>query len=431
MGRAPAGNRPASALEGQHVIVVVPYLPWPLTDGGRICLALRIRELHRRGVRVTLFCTARPGLTLPEDSEIRQWCESVTVMARPGAVLATLRHPLLPYSVASRRIPGLGEAIWRSATELKPIMVLMEYTYTAEYRRYVPAGIPVAIGINNIESTLMVEKVRSLGRSLRAIPFALEAPRMRRFENRLLNSPEFDAFIFISDTERDQVVARHPELGSRAYVLPPGTDVSPFEPRPPTKETVFCFLGSLSFAPNVDGISWFVTDVWPGVLAALPEARLLVGGRGTPRELAELLRSQPSVDFVGEVAHVREVYDAATVAVLPIRRGAGVKLKTIEALGTSLPCVGTTLSFEGLPRPKDQVALVADEPAAFASACIEAADPIKGRALAEAAHRYVSENLTWEAIGKRYVDTIVNITSRGPHVTDDERKIPGHMPKAG
>jgi glycosyltransferase involved in cell wall biosynthesis len=374
-------------------------------------LALRIRELWRAGIEVTLFCTIKSSEEIPADTPLSTWCTRIVCVPRPGVIRGVLKSVFVPYRVASRKLATLARTLESACEASRPQAVILEYAYVAGYRTSVPLGIPVVLGVNNVEWRLLWERARSIGPRPRALAYAFEALRMRLYEWRLLRGTDFAATIFISAEEMREVVAAHPRLAKGAHFLPPGTDLPDFKPlvfggSPPR----FVFVGSLWYDPNVDGLWWFLREVWPIVRGRLPAAELVVAGRGASAQLESSLRAQLGVQFMGEVADVAMAYDRGSAIVIPVNKGAGTKVKAVEALGRSLPCIGTRCAFEGLDIGRAGVASIADTPQQFADACVRAVtDERFARDLATRAYRYASANLSWKAVGGRCVSILEQV----------------------
>jgi glycosyltransferase involved in cell wall biosynthesis len=125
------------------------------------------------------------------------------------------------------------------------------------------------------------------------------------------------------------------------------------------------FVGSGSFH-NVDGIRWFLDTCWPVIRAAIPEAELDVYGTVCLR-LGEL----PSgVNVRGVAPDLAGAYADATLAVVPLQVGSGLKVKLVEALAHGLPVVTTSIGAQGLTRFEPRPFVLADSSAAFAEQCI-------------------------------------------------------------
>jgi glycosyltransferase involved in cell wall biosynthesis len=121
-------------------------------------------------------------------------------------------------------------------------------------------------------------------------------------------------------------------------------------------------------SPNADGLRWFARSVWPGVLAAVPWARLRVTG-DAPAQIREEL-ADPSVEFCGLIPDLYDLYDTARMAILPLRYGAGLSIKGLEAIKFGVPLVTTTLGSAGLDGLAPGATWTADDASAFARGVI-------------------------------------------------------------
>ena len=121
-------------------------------------------------------------------------------------------------------------------------------------------------------------------------------------------------------------------------------------------------------SPNADGLRWFVSDVLPRVRAAVPWVRVSVTGANPPVDLLRL--ADDNLYFTGLVPDLADFYGRTRVVMAPIRFGAGVKVKTIQAMQYGVPVVSTECGAEGIEtRGLDAIA-IADDAAGFAAALI-------------------------------------------------------------
>lgn len=134
----------------------------------------------------------------------------------------------------------------------------------------------------------------------------------------------------------------------------------------------FLFVGSLEApgSPNVDGLRWFVNDILGRINAGRdkePVLQLIVAGSAGGFTRQE--QDTPHVRFLGSIPDLRPLYDGARVFVAPIRIGAGIILKVIEAAAHGVPLVTTSLVAGLLDWSDENECLVADESSAFADQC--------------------------------------------------------------
>lgn len=154
----------------------------------------------------------------------------------------------------------------------------------------------------------------------------------------------------------------------------------------PTKIAVL--VGFFVREPNVEAAMWLAHEVWPRVLAQVPEAELRIAGGGMSADLRSFLESRDGITVLGFVDDLDEAYQNAHVALVPLLSGAGVKFKAIEPLVRGLPTVTTTVGAEGIGG-SEVFSAVRDNPQEFAQAILKIFnDPIEARTKALASMRW-------------------------------------------
>jgi glycosyltransferase involved in cell wall biosynthesis len=159
------------------------------------------------------------------------------------------------------------------------------------------------------------------------------------------------------------------------------------------------YFGSMT---NRDALNWYLTDVHPRVLEAVPGYRLQVVGRG-----AKLLEVQEdAVDIVGEVESIERSLEGAWVGIAPALSGAGLRGKINQYAITSVPCVASKLAADGLAY-RDGVSIhLANDAKAFAKWCIRLLSyPAENREMGLAARAVCLASYAWEA----KVDQVVGL----------------------
>jgi arylsulfatase A-like enzyme/GT2 family glycosyltransferase/SAM-dependent methyltransferase len=130
------------------------------------------------------------------------------------------------------------------------------------------------------------------------------------------------------------------------------------------------FVGGFAHSPNVDGILWFINDVFPKILDKNPEMELSIIGSDIPEAISKFESKHICpVGFVSD-EKLREFYSKTRVAIVPLRFGAGIKGKVIEAIAHGVPIVTTEIGREGM-RDMDGVVSVANQPDEFAQSVLD------------------------------------------------------------
>jgi glycosyltransferase involved in cell wall biosynthesis len=186
-------------------------------------------------------------------------------------------------------------------------------------------------------------------------------------------------------------------LGSseRIHVIPNGAH--PFEARPRILSEVprIGLIGNCTFVPNENGAKWFIRDVWPMIKREVPRAELRLVGRGSDGYLTKL---GPDITGVGWLEDPGDEIASWSAMIVPIKVGAGTRVKVAEAFARRCPVVATTIGAFGYDVENGREVLLADRADDFASACILLLrNPELGEALSARAHKRFLERWTWDS----------------------------------
>jgi len=200
----------------------------------------------------------------------------------------------------------------------------------------------------------------------------------------------FDALCVCSKPDK-KIMGDHEKI----FVLPNGFN-------PPDKETVrqpvapprLGFIGTFGYAPNRDGVRWFVENVWPLVLKKIPAARLRLAGRASQNEK---FSSAANIDTLGFVEDTAAEMAMWSLSIVPVLVGGGTRIKIAEAFSRKCPVVSTSLGAYGYEVTDGRELLLADTAPDFAAKCLRLlTNPAVGESLAENGWRKYNENWTWD-----------------------------------
>ena len=141
-------------------------------------------------------------------------------------------------------------------------------------------------------------------------------------------------------------------------------------PRPFFERSGILFIGGFRHPPNVDGVTWYITEVLPHVRRALPDVITTIVGSNMPDSLKTL--ACDGVDIKGFVENTEPLLLSARVSIAPLRFGAGIKGKINEAMKYGIPVVATACAVEGMHLVPETDVLVSDDAEGFAQAIARA-----------------------------------------------------------
>jgi glycosyltransferase involved in cell wall biosynthesis len=392
------------------VLFVAAHPPLPLDNGGRLRTFHLLDELSQRA-EVGLVCLDR------EPGEGMEPCPREAIeLALPGLRgVATVPAPPArkrlrqltglisgrSYTMGMHAAPALTAAVRAASQSFEPELVHCDSLFCA----YVHPSAPVAastwvLSLHNHESLLKQRLADTAEEWLRRLLYRREAAAVAALERRHLS--EFDHCLAVSDRERAAFAEHNPSV----VTVPNGVEPLPPPPDPagppPGEPLRLLFVGSLNYEPNRQGLEWFVEEVAPRARGRVDIDIEVVGpGRRGP----EL----PGVRYLGRLDDLAPAYQRAHAAVVPLRAGAGSRLKVLEALARGVPLVSTTLGVEGFPVADGVHALVADEPAAMVERLSLLDTSLRGNGhfaarLVDAGYE-LAEQYFWPRVGERLAAT--------------------------
>ncbi len=382
-----------------RVLFLSSDLPHPADSGGAIKTSSILAYLRRRH-EVHLACFERQSLT---EEQVRWRAEFDSVQTLP------LNRGRTPLNLARSYVRGIPLSIERNRSARMAERVsqrLRDGDYDAVFvdgwlmAQYLPEEFDrlTVLHEHNAEHVMwrrQAERERN--------PFAktllwLEYRRVRRYEAAIL--PRFGMIFAVSEADRQSLI----ELGAepeRLRVLPNLPDPALLE-RPAlsfaTAEPIILYFGTLSWMPNVEGLEYLLDAVFPSLRERMPEARLLIAGKGAPSPLRRLAGRTAGVEFLGPVADAEPLYRRARLFLEASRSGGGTRLKVLNALARGLPVVASPEGAAGLDTVPGEHLLVAHDAGSMVEAVSRLmADDGLWRALSENGRALVRSRYLAEA----------------------------------
>jgi len=392
-----------------QILFVATGSAWPPVGGGQIRMLSQLRVLASMPevARIRLF-------SLSEDSDRLQHRDALA-RSVPGLDVADpVFHPIhlfthpryvprvawlravrgVPYVAGKWDSAPVRAALERELAARRFDVVWLGSLGAARYLPLVRQSQPdacVVLDEHNVESNIWAQ-FAARQRGLRRLVADAETSAARRFERDTLRAVEAVAAISLDDAREYRDLA-----GVEARYVP---QVVPFERRPDASVPFprLCYVGTLSWHPNVRGLDWFCREVWPHVRDRLPSATLDIAGSGLaadPRGVAVVPESwrRPGIQIRGFVEDLVPLYHGSAALVAPILGGGGIRIKLLEAFRHGVPVVTTPDGASGLPIERGREAFVESEPGAFAARVVEVATSgARQRSLREAGYAFLERH---------------------------------------
>jgi len=174
------------------------------------------------------------------------------------------------------------------------------------------------------------------------------------------------------------------------------------------------FVGGFEYEPNVDAFFYLCREILPRVRVKRSEVKFVAVGRNPTTAMREFAAANDGVTLTGAVKDVRPYYGRASVVVLPLRFGSGMKLKTLEAFAMGVPVVSTSVGVEGIDVEVGVHCAVADSAKDFADHIVQfLSNQQAAKRTARQARELVEESYAWAAIMAQLEARLIETAAHG------------------
>ncbi len=395
--------------ERLKVLIVSPFLPYPLSHGGAVRIYNLCRALSDR-VDFTLVAM-RETNDVVDYGKLREVFREVHVVDKDQR---TSSNPQLPAQVSASESASLRALIEQLSQKLLPDLIQIEYTHFAGFRDSAP-GVPALL----VEHDITFSLYRQLAESNSTTAAWGEYERWLAFERKWLAS--YEGVWTVSEEDRLRAIEESRRGPERTFAIANGVDLGRFHPSERSDGTPEVFyVGSFRHLPNAIGFERLCEEIMPRVWAKAPDTRLrVVAGPEHERYWQQFGRGKdlrgldPRIVVHGFVEDLQPLYDRATVVAVPLEVSAGTNIKVLEAMACGKAIVSTPVGCAGLNlRDGYDVAIRRDWGEFSDTLCALLSDKSLRSSLGDRARWTVEANFGWSAIAKRAYESYLSVAAK-------------------
>lgn len=313
------------------ILLVTCRYPWPARRGDQMRAVQFLRAL--RGHEVCLLTPAATdgGMEPPEGVRVETYDPGSGSLGALGSALSG--GPLQSGIFLSSDLKKKAARLSRDAD-----VVVLQLVRLAGLLKVVEA--PVYVDLIDALSLNFATRSRLDRPWLRPV-LAEEARRLQRQEARVVEAASGCCVVCLRDRD---ALEEHSGIATDVVRLPMATQASE---KPLAERPTVAFTGNLGYFVNADAAGWWARRVWPHLRDALPEARFVIAGDRASRALRRRA-SQSGVELVPSPRRLLDVIESAHVSIAPMRCGAGVPVKVLEAWACATPVVASAHAAAGV-----------------------------------------------------------------------------------
>lgn len=358
------------------------------------------RSLESTGNRLStrLFLVAALGVM-----RCQLWVGELLGLAAPAICVQNYDGFILAATKLNAKGPLEYDCIWFEHTTLFPLAEIIQ-------RRYPNATL--VCNSHNIEHQLATRL--ALNEADKRLPHSLTRiiRNIRLVEKAALGACRLTLVCSDADRSRALELCQH----ARVYVAPNGVDLNKFKSPASgggSDGRTLIFTGGLNYKPNLDGIKFFLSHIFPIIQQLCPSVHLIVAGRMAHAEMAKANCSLAGIEVISDPIDMVPIFDRASVAVVPLLSGGGTRLKILEAMAMRVPVVSTSVGAEGVPYQNGRHLFIADDPHEFARAVARLLnDPYLRTELSLAARDFVVSGYDWPQITSLAIEHTLSVVAQ-------------------
>lgn len=326
--------------------------------GQKIC-ARHLREISaKRRIHLISFVNEMERDFI--DRESLSFCESVSFVeiSNLRRFWNLLLNFILPLEIAVRSDARVLRKVESLLTMDSDKEIFIEYEQAAFILPRLKESIKSTVVFHDVISQSIRRRLDAAGRlSLRRLFYCCQLKlilnwecRLACFVNKAIVLNEKDKALLVDlGFNPDRVQVEYPVVSEKFHAA----SRDRYDP-----ETIL-FWGAMNRAENEDAVLWFMQSIYPQIKKAVPRLKFIILGANPSDRIRQF--ACDDVEVTGFVDDPIPYFERAALAVAPLRYGAGVKLKVLEAIAAKLPIIGTSVAAEGVIAAPDELEVADDE----------------------------------------------------------------------
>lgn len=385
------------------ILMLTPYLPYPLLSGGQIRtynLLKKMARLHE----ITLFSLIKNDEEKQYIKELEKYCHKVRVFKRsskPFTLKNILRTAFSSYPFLVIR-NHVGQVIDAIREELASDNYDLIHAETFYMMPHIPqTNIPVILVEQTIEYLGYESFAQNIKLKLLRPLLNIDIKKIKYWEKYYWRN--CDQLVTMS--EEDKIFIQK-EIGHKTpiSVVANGVDTAWFAQKKFVKRKAPTLLsvGTFKWLPNVEAVQFLVQKVWPLIKAKRPDVKLWIVGNAPTAQILNYARHDAQIEVSGRIPDIREAFSGAHILLAPVFSGKGTRYKILEAMAAGTPIIATSIAVEGLGVKNGEEVLIANRAEKIAQTTLSLLEneSLQNK-LSRQGQTFVRQNFDWDLIAKK------------------------------
>lgn len=389
------------------ILFISPQIPLPATDGGKIVKWGLIKYLSLSGNKVYFVSYRNHTIVKDVYEELNRYTTPYILdVQTDNNVIKAIKNLLspVPYNVSKFIHNELSEFIISFLSQNDVDLVLVNNIHMGWIIDHIKKvkDVPVFLRQENVEMIIMKRFYEQQKNILFKLFAYLQYVKFKSYEPNLCR--KFDSCLMISNV--DKMTIKSFDKNIRATVLPVGIDPKLFEF---FEDNIIPFsiahIGSLTWLPNLDGLQWFLDEVFPQLVKKFPNSKIFIYGNGDYSKLKFSMKIENNLEFVGFVEDIWKEIKNKSLILVPLRIGSGIRIKILEMLAAGKSIITTSTGIEGIPLVDSEHIIIADSAKEMTQKITDYfLNKYDTKLMSKNGRDFVRQNYSWESVVSKFED---------------------------
>ena len=326
------------------ILMISPQIPYPYIGGAKMVTYNTIKYLSKNKIDITLLALGRNDGE--SSNALKKYCNLKIVPFKTNNNYLKIIMNIFstkPYFISKYFSQRLIKKIDFILKNNDIQLVHIERLHMAYCAKHIKANysLPIVFRPHNVESSILYGYLKYTKNFFIKKFLKIQYARLYRYEKEIIKY--FDKCLAISKIDKNEMIKMNTDLD--CMVINPGINILK-SPKKNIMSDNILFVGSLDWKPNEDSLLWFVDKVFPLIKEEIDINFVIVGQN--PSKKIKSLNFIDGIEVKGFVDDLGEYYSDASVSIVPLQYGGGVKIKIIESLLMKVPLIATEVSVDGI-----------------------------------------------------------------------------------
>ena len=384
-----------------RILFITQFLPYPLDTGGKIKTYQTLRLLSKKH-KVFLISFVDRKSDLKWEVKLRKYCFGFKTFITP---IITTSHRYLkkkaflslfsfkPFRVQKYFLKETAVFINKLTKKENFDAIHFDHETSVQYLPHIYKCFKKlkVYDEHNICYEGFLSYVRYEKGIIKKLAYLTEALKFFFYERVIMT--KFDQILTISQEDKKKILKWGVPFSKVKFFPVPFKIKNHFKFG--SKNIIFISL--LSWWPNKDAVLWFSKKIYPLIKKEIKDVKFLVIGKNADQEIKDTLDKEKSIKLIGHVKSLNKYLKKSGVLIVPVRSGAGVRIKILDALSWGMPIISTFAAAKGIKLKNKKEILLADDEGKFNKAVV---DVLKNKKLAlrlsENGLKFIKENYNFQ-----------------------------------